>query len=416
MTDISGNPASISVLLAGGIDLSSKAAAIFGTNRLGSFSTLTGTICESGIVPPASMPIYIALTNGIYNEITVSFTASPPNPVKLTLPATVNILGADGSRPVQTAISLGISDPSQPWSITVGPNNPTSSWLSVSPRSGVGPANITLTASGANLGFGAYRGLLVVQSPNALQATTVPVMFALGAVAATGPFISGVVNAASQLPVASPGMVLNINGEKLANGTAVSTLQPAPDLSSSSEYLPVSSGGVSATVNGYPAPLLYVSAKQITIQIPYEVGSGPAVVGVNNNGQIGGFQFQVAPSAPGIYADANGNAIGASAVTPGGSSTVYFTGAGDITPALRTGLAYLPSVAVSSLAAPRLPVSITVGGVQTLTQFVGQPANVVGVMQANFVVPATVLPGNQPVVVTVNGVDSPPAFIQVNAP
>ena len=41
------------------------------------------------------------------------------------------------------------------------------------------------------------------------------------------------------------------------------------------------------SVNGVAAPLDYVSPGQLNIQIPYEVGAGPAVLGVNVNGAVG---------------------------------------------------------------------------------------------------------------------------------
>jgi uncharacterized protein (TIGR03437 family) len=60
-------------------------------------------------------------------------------------------------------------------------------------------------------------------------------------------------------------------------------------------------------------------------------------------------------------------------------------------------------------------VSVTVGGSQAFVQFVGVPAGVVGVVQLDITIPASVPVGPQKVVVTVNGVASPPATIQVTA-
>jgi uncharacterized protein (TIGR03437 family) len=413
ITDISGSPSSLYGLLAGGVDLSSSTASIFGTNRLASYGSLRGTICENGIQAPASMPILVELNNGVTNEITVSFGAAPATPVTLSGPAAVSLSAADATKPAQSTFNLNLSDASQPWSLAVTPNNVTSGWLGVSPRSGVGPAKITVTASGAGLGVGAYLANLVFQSPSA-QPLNIPVTYVLG-VSATGPTIASLGNAGSHQATASPGMIAEIYGSNLSTATTVLSLQQNPDVSSSTSFLPVSSGGVSVTVNGYPAPLLYVSPKQINIQIPYYAGAGPAVVAVNNNGQVGAFPFTITPSAPGIMADAASNILPAATAAPGGIATLYFTGAGDVSPALRTGLSLLPSVPVSSLPVPRLPVSITVGGVQAFNQFIGQSAGLVGVMQANFYVPLTVPAGMQPVVVTVNGVASPAAFLQVAA-
>jgi uncharacterized protein (TIGR03437 family) len=139
------------------------------------------------------------------------------------------------------------------------------------------------------------------------------------------------------------------------------------------------------------------------------------VLGVNANGQIAGFQFQIAPSAPGIFADANNNLIPQSAVKAGGTATLFFTGDGDVTPAQLTGSTPSPLTAVTSLPKSRLPVSITVGGVPAFIQFYGLPSGLVGVSQVNFIVPGSIKPGIQPVVVTVGGVSSPPVNLTVQA-
>jgi uncharacterized protein (TIGR03437 family) len=169
---------------------------------------------------------------------------------------------------------------------------------------------------------------------------------------------------------------------------------------------------VSATVNGWPAPILYVSPTQINIQVPYEAGAGPAVLGINNNGQVGGYIFQVAPSAPGILT-VNGAISPTAAAKAGTYATMYVTGIGDVTEGLPTGIAIPTGTAIASLPLPMLPLSVTVGGTQALVQFAGLTPAVVGLAQVNFIVPPSVATGTQPVVVTVNGVSSAPANITV---
>lgn len=80
--------------------------------------------------------------------------------------------------------------------------------------------------------------------------------------------------------------------------------------------------GVSETVNGVAAPLYYISSGMLNIQIPYETGSGPAVVGVNNNGQVASYLFTVTPSAPGIFADVN-SALVPNSSGKGGDTLVH---------------------------------------------------------------------------------------------
>jgi len=93
----------------------------------------------------------------------------------------------------------------------------------------------------------------------------------------------------------------------------------------------------------------------------YEIGAGPAVLGVNNNGQVAYFPFQVGTAAPGIFMTADGNqSLVPSASGSAGQELVAFvTGQGDVTPALITGEP--PAiVALNKLPAPSLPMTITV--------------------------------------------------------
>ena len=174
--------------------------------------------------------------------------------------------------------------------------------------------------------------------------------------------------------------------------------------------------GVSVTVNGVPAPLKYVSPLQINFQIPYETGAGTAVLGVNNNGQVASDSFQVAPSGPGIFnvfVDPTGAVV--TSAPPGGILTLFITGDGDASPPIATGAPPPTDTPVASLPAPRLPVTVTVGGVPAETPFlfIGVPTWSVGVTQINFMVPPAAPLGPQPVVVTVGGVASAPATLTV---
>jgi uncharacterized protein (TIGR03437 family) len=137
------------------------------------------------------------------------------------------------------------------------------------------------------------------------------------------------------------------------------------------------------------------------------------MLGIVNNGQVAAFQFQVAPSAPAIYTDGNGNLAGNPTVKAGSVATLYLNGAGDVTPPLETGaLAPVPSVTTQPVT-PVLPLSVTVGGIPAIVQFAQLAAGTVGATQVNFYVPASLSSGSQPVVVTVNGVASPAVNVTV---
>jgi uncharacterized protein (TIGR03437 family) len=224
-------------------------------------------------------------------------------------------------------------------------------------------------------------------------------MFVLGG-SASGTAITAVANAASYKTQISPGMLMSVFGTSLANSTATNTGNP----------LPYSLAGVSATVNGLAAPVIYASSSLLNIQVPFSAGAGPAVLGINNNGQVAGFAFQMSPSSPGIFADANGNVVPNPVVNAGSALALYVTGTGEVSPALKT--AYSPSTG-STAPAPVLPLSVTVGGVPAFLEFVGITPGLLGVTQVNILVPASAPQGNQPVVVTVGGVASAPVNIVV---
>jgi uncharacterized protein (TIGR03437 family) len=394
----------VGALALGGVNLTyQQFLASFGTIRMNAWGGLVGTVCFSGITPPAADVITLQAFDGPH-QVTVSFTGPPSNSAALSASPAAVTLAATGAAAASATLSVNLSDKTQPWSASVFPANRTTSWLSLSPHSGTGPGQITLSAAGAGFEPGAYHAVIVIQSLNSVpQFIDVPVMFVFGG-SGSGTAITSVTNAASFQPAASPGMLLSVFGTNLSNTVETATTSP----------LPFSISGVSATINGTAAPLLYVSSAQINLQVPYEVGSGPAVLSIDNNGQIAGFAFNIAPSAPGVFADSNGNLVPAATASQGGVIALYATGIGELqnsliasgqTPASDTPLFELPMAA--------LPLSVSVGGAPAFIQYAAISPGLVGTLQVNFTVPGSIPPGKQPVVITVGGVSSPPVYITV---
>ena len=392
----------VTSLFASNINVSSRIAAIFGTTRLAAYGSLQGTLCWSGITPPAVNDVFVILTDEsgttYTQDLIVSFDTATTIPTKLTAePQTLAI------RDSSVSFAVDPGDKNQAWTASVFPANRTTAWLTLSRYSGAGPSQIVAQATGEGFGPGAYRASIILQSAGAVpQFLTVPVMYTLGP---AGGAIVAAGNAYSFKTVASPGMVMTIYGSQLSPSIKQADSLP----------LPYSLDGVSAAINGIAAPLFYTSAGQLNVQVPYEAGAGPAVLGINNKGAISGFQLEITPSAPGIVVDASGAVVPAVSVRAGGIGTFYMSGEGDVTPSLRTGQPPAVGTSAANLPKPRLPLSVTVGGVQAFIQFAGIPQGVVGVTQVNFVVPSTVPAGTQSVVVTVNGVSSPAASIAVTA-
>jgi uncharacterized protein (TIGR03437 family) len=215
--------------------------------------------------------------------------------------------------------------------------------------------------------------------------------------------IAGLSNAATGQQVYAPGMLLSIYGAALGTFAESAYTVPLP------QYL----AGFSAAINGVTAPIYFVSPTQVNIQIPYETQTGRATLQIWNPYTSATFHFQVSASAPGIFTFPDGAINPYRSASRGTEIAMYITGQGAVTPALATGAAPSPYAATPT---PKLPVSITVGGIAvppSNIEFSGIPSGLVGVGQINFTIPTTVPLGLQPVVITVGSVSSPAANINV---
>jgi uncharacterized protein (TIGR03437 family) len=397
----------ITKLTADGKDITSQVPQIFGTTRLAPFGALHGTLCWSGIKTPSTKTVQLTATIEYGDSVMVTSSATFDTVPALNLsslsvsPAEAAFLFTNASQLGTADFQVSFSGPAAPWTISVLPAS-TSSWLTLSQQSGAGPARVTVQASAAGLSNGVYNALLVITSNSFSQFINVPITMVVGASAST--IINGVANAASNKTVAAPGMLMSVTGSQLSPST----------LRVSGLPLPVGVAGVSATINGIGAPLYYVSPGQLNLQVPYETGAGPAVLGVNNNGQVAYYPFVVTMAAPGIFTDSSGRLTPISSGKRGQTVAMFITGEGDVTPELIDGATPSASLKTSQLPAPRLPVAVTVGGVPTAIRFAGVTPGDVGVTQINFTIPVNAPLGVRPVIVTVGGIPSQPANLTVS--
>jgi uncharacterized protein (TIGR03437 family) len=221
--------------------------------------------------------------------------------------------------------------------------------------------------------------------------------------------VAGATNGASYQKAYAPGMILSVFGSARADFAQSASTIPLP------EYL----AGFEASISGVTEqlPLYYVSPGQVNIQIPYETPSGLVTLTVydpyNSNGV--NFNLRVTAAAPGIFTFADGSVNPSNTAVRGQEVVMYITGEGKVSPSLASGATPSPRTPLSQLPKPTQTVSITVGGVTVATPFafIGIPSGLVGVTQINFTIPSTVPLGVQPVVVTVGGVASPPATINI---
>jgi uncharacterized protein (TIGR03437 family) len=288
------------------------------------------------------------------------------------------------------------------------------SWLQVLPYGAPTPAPILVGVNG--LGSpGEYKGAFTIQSPG--NSINVPVTLLVESGPAAPPVLSQVVNAASGIAGGvSPGEILTIRGYS-AGASAVSGLK----LDASGGVMS-NLNGLQVTFDGKSAPLIYTSANQTNLIVPYEVaGRTSTVIQVVYAAAAGTLQtaawvLPVTGSVPGVFTlDATGTGPAAvlnqdgsinSATNPaarGSVISIYATGEGQTSPAGVTG-----SVAQSNTKTPLLPVTAKIGGTEATVQYAGSaPGEVAGVLQVNAVIPAGLSPGPDVLVlVSIGGIAS----------
>jgi uncharacterized protein (TIGR03437 family) len=174
---------------------------------------------------------------------------------------------------------------------------------------------------------------------------------------------------------------------------------------------------VQVLFDGNPAPLIYVSAKQISAMVPYGVvGKSSTQIQVVYQGSTSdSFQKPISPSAPGLFTtDSSGQGQAAmtnsdgsyntssSPATPGSYVTFYLTGEGQTDPSGSDG-----NIATST-ANVALLVTVQIAGRTVQLLYAGSaPGNVNGFAQINAVIPADMqYGGNLPLVVQIGGSSS----------
>ncbi|HTX34879.1 MAG TPA: hypothetical protein VME43_07655 [Bryobacteraceae bacterium] len=221
-----------------------------------------------------------------------------------------------------------------------------------------------------------------------------------------------IVNSASfqpGVPVA-PGGLITIFGSSLAGATGLNPSAP----------LTTSLGDTQVMLGGTPLPLLYASNGQVNAQVPAGLPvNTQQQIQVIRNGNVPSVADQVgiAPASPAIFTvDQSGNGQGAitdsftgvvkdanSPATAGDFISIYCTGLGVVSPVVPDGQpagSNPPSSTVN-------PVTVTIGGVPATVSFAGLSPGFAGLYQVNVQMPSGVPSGNQPVILTEAGQQSP---------
>ena len=232
--------------------------------------------------------------------------------------------------------------------------------------------------------------------------------------ATTAPQISaaGVTNGATfrSGPVA-PGEIITLFGSGLGP-LNISTLQ----LTSDRLFVTKSLAGTRVLFDGAPAAMIYTAAAQVSAITPYSLsGQTSTDLQVEYEGRLSNrVTLQVAPSAPGVFTlDSSGIGQGAilnqdnqvngtsNPAAKGSVVIIYATGGGQTNPAGEDGR-------ITTAAARQVQnVFVRIGDADATVEYAGAaPGLVSGILQVNARIPESLIGGNQPVQITVGGVNS----------
>jgi uncharacterized protein (TIGR03437 family) len=225
---------------------------------------------------------------------------------------------------------------------------------------------------------------------------------------------ASVVNAASLLPKpVAPGQIVTVFGSGLGPET------PVEATLSSAGVLENTLGGTRLLFDDVPAPLLYVSSRQVNALVPYSVqGKSSARLQIAYAGPPSEVAtVSVTPSSPGIFtATGTGTGQGAilnqdgsfnSAINPaprGSIVSIFGTGEGQTNPAGQDGRR-----AAEPLPVPALPLSVSIGYERAEVLYAGAAPGFAGLVQLNARVPTAISPGPAvPITLTIGDAASQP--------
>jgi uncharacterized protein (TIGR03437 family) len=332
--------------------------------------------------------------------IYVTLNVGEPAPALVASPPTVSFTYQSGGA-VPGAQNVAISNASTGPSITYALASVSDTWLAVSPNGGATPGLVSVSVSPQSLQPGMYNGSFTLAASGGLT-LTVPVSLAVSANQTPEPFI--IANNSSNIGgQIAPGEIIFIKGSGLGPATGVVGVG-------------TSLGGVQVTFNGTLATILYASASQLDVIVPYEVilQQTATMVVSYANASSSGIQLTVASAALGISTDnqaGTGQAAAqnqdytlnsaANPALPGSYVSIYGTGGGQTNPASSDG-EISPSGSLLPLVLQPY-VTATIGGVPATVAFVGAaPGEITGVLQIDLQVPTGVSGLALPVVIMVN--------------
>ena len=381
---------------------------------------------------PKSGIVFPAFSNDI--DVLVNPASLAPGSYK----GTVTIAASQAANKTQT-VNVNLT-------VSAGPASISSLWPDEIPA-GSPPVTVTITGSNFYSGSVVKAGTATLASslvgpdvmtailPAALLASAGTVAITVSnpgtgggdsspatfTVTAPGPKINALVNAASFLGgKVAPGEMVVLFGRSLGPPTLASFVTPPPGS-------PIAATLQNARVlfDTTPAPVIYASAQQTAVMVPYDVaGKSTVAVRAEYEGVLSSpLTVPVAASSPGIYTASGTGAGGAAAFnydesgggytlntesTPavkGGVLVLYATGEGVTVPASADG-----AIVTAPATTPNPAVSLQVGTQDATILYTGGVVGLVsGLMQINARLPAEMTAGKAvPLTLTINGQVSQP--------
>ncbi len=357
----------------------------------------TGSI---SITPVGGNPQTVTVTLDVAAAAVI---VAAPSPITFTYQK-------NASLPASQILSLGSTG--APLSLTVGVATQSGGeWLMVDTPNVTTPGMINVSVNPAGLSPASYQGTLNISASDASVAPlTVPVTLT---VTKPAPEIGGITNAASFAPgPIAPGEFITIFGTSVGPTTPVNlTLTPSGTVNTTL-------GDTQVFFDNIAAPMIYSSATQVSVIVPYEVARKVSTtmkveyLGIASLSQT----VRVIDSSPGIFV-ANASGQGAilnqdtspnSAKNPAAAGSVisiFATGEGQTDPLGKDGVLNANAL---PLPKPELKVSVEINGEPAeVTYYGGAPGQVAGMLQVNARIPSDVPAGSAvPITITVGAATS----------
>jgi uncharacterized protein (TIGR03437 family) len=373
-------------------------------------ATLTVSIDSGGLsIGTYTGTITITPTSGAVQLVTVTLNVINPQMLSAT-PAPVAFTYVQGA-PAPDAKTVTVSSSTGPalsLSTAVATTDK-GNWLFVNPSSGTSPLDLSVSVNPAGLTPNTYSGTITVTaSDDSVAPLPIPVTLT---VVPPVPAIMSVVNAASSAagPIA-PGEFVTIYGSGLGPDTPVSAASGAPTISPNL-------GGTQVFFGSHSAPILFTSAGQVNVIVPYGVANADSAnLTVWYQGTASaGDDLRVIDAVPGIFMlsqsgqgaiiNQDGTINSETNGAPVGSViSIFGTGQGQTNPAGMDGAIAMDA----SVQPPPLPVTVSIGGVPATVTYAGAaPGEPDGFMQVNAMIPQGVPTGaSVPVQITVGTASS----------